>query len=206
MTIMLGTYLRGRERASNRSGRAVAAACWLALVGCSSEPMATRASPPPSTTAAVSAAASKSKVYGAAWDRAATSGDEADLARLALAEGATGLLEALDDPAHRAVALAALAHAPDRDLAIGPLALRLARGEADAPAVADALLGVLAVPGLDRERLDPTGEHDAARALLSLARDTSRPAALRSKAVSALGRLAERGVVRSQDIPSPPPE
>jgi hypothetical protein len=206
MTIMFGTYLRGRERASNRSGGAIAVVWWLALVACSSEPIGTRASPPPSTTAAVSASASTRKVYGAAWERAATSGDEADLARLALAEGATGLLEALDDPAHRAVALAALAHAPDRDLAIGPLALRLARGEADAPAVADALMGVLAVPGLDRERLDPTGEHDAARALLSFARDASHPAELRSKVVSALGRLAERGVVRQEDIPSPPSE
>ena len=202
MTIMQGTYIRAAADPARRSLRRVAV-LGLLVSACSSEkPAAPAAQPPSASILGSSSPAAPKKTYGAAWDRAVTSGDEADLARLALEEGATGLLEALDDPAHRAIALAAIAHAPDRDLAIGPLAARLGRAEPDAAAVAGALVDVLAVPGLDRERLDPTGEQEAARVLLALAHDASKPAELRAKAVTALGRLAERGVVRRDEIPT----
>lgn len=200
MTIMDERYLRPGTRAARRMRNACVALA-LVVAGCSSEQTGRPAAPPSSAPALASAPAPPPRSYGPAWAAAEKSDDEADLARLALAEGASGLLEAIDDPPHRAVALHALPHAPDRDLAIGALAARVAKGSPEAGAFADALLGVLAPAGADRERLDPTGETGAARDLLAVATDETRPKELRRKAASALWRLAERGVLPREKVP-----
>jgi hypothetical protein len=175
------------------------------VAACSSEP---DAKPPTATSSASSHASAEAtpRTFGASWDRAASSGDEADLARLALDEGAAGLVEALSDPVHGAVAMRALPHAPDRDVAIAPLAAKVHAGAADAEGAADALVALLAFPSRDRERLDPDGEKLAARELLVVAKDEARAASLRAKAVTALRRLAERGVVARAEIPPAPGE
>jgi hypothetical protein len=173
------------------------AAC---LVACSSERDAKPPAAPPSASASASPVA-EARTFGSLWDRAEASTDDADLARLALEEGAGGLLSALDDPKRGPVALRALAHAPDRDLAIGPLASRMRAGGPSADGAANALSQVLAAPGADRERLDPDGEKRAVRDLLEVAKDAKRTAELRARAASSLRRLAERGLVAPGEIP-----
>jgi hypothetical protein len=204
MTIaMQRTYNAERDRAPRQ--RASLALVIAALAACSSEPTVRAGGPSssaPDTGASASAAA---RTFGEAWARAEHTGDDADLARLALEEGATGLLSAIDDPVRGPVALRALRYAPDRDIAIGPLAARLRKPGPDAVAVADALLGALAPAGTDRERLDPDGERAAAKDLLPIANDARADAALKAKVISALWRLAERGVVPRSEIPSGAP-
>ncbi len=175
------------------------------VAACSSEP---DAKPPTATSSASSNASveANARTFGPLWDRAASSGDEADLARLALDEGATGLLDALADPVRGAVAMRSLPHAPDRDVAIAPLAAKVLAGAADADGAADALVALLAFPSRDSERLDPDGEKAAVRDLLSVAKDGARTVELRAKSVSALRRLAERGVVARGEIPPAPGE
>ncbi len=197
-------YNAGAPRARARR-RPLALAALPLLLACSSEPTARAGAASSSVPSTEAPARASARTYGEAWKQAAESGDEADLARLALEEGATGLLGAIDDPVRGPVALRALRHAPDRDIAVGPLAARLGERGPDASAVADALLGALAPAGVDRERLDPDGERAAARALLPIARDARADAALKAKVISALWRLAERGVVTRSEIPSAPP-
>lgn len=175
---------------------------FVALLGaaCSSEPDARP--PTASSSASVSASAvSEPRTFGPLWERAASSADEADLARLALDEGASGLLSAIDDPSRGRAAMRALVHAPDRDLAIGPLAARVRADGGDAALAAEALGAVLALPGSDRERLDPDGERQAVRDLLSVANDRKRPIEIRARAAGALRKLAERGLMPAAEIP-----
>lgn len=167
---------------------------------CSSEHDAKPPPAPPSASVSASPVA-EARTFGPLWDRAASSSDDADLARLALDEGAGGLLSAVEDPARGQVALRALAHAPDRDLAIGPLASRMRAGGPLAEAAATALSSVLASPGADRERLDPDGERAAVRDLMEVAKDAKRTPEVRARAASALGRLADRGLVAPSEIP-----
>src|SRR5688572_7305326 len=167
---------------------------------CSSERDAKPPPTPPSASVSASPVA-EARTFGSLWDRAETSSDDADLARLALDEGAGGLLAALDDAKRGPVALRALAHASDRDLAIGPLASRTRAGGPGAEPAADALSAVLAEPGTDRERLDPDGERGAVRDLLEVAKDAKRSVELRARAVSLLRRLAERGLIAPGEIP-----
>jgi hypothetical protein len=167
---------------------------------CSSELDAKPPAAPPSASVSASPVA-EARTFGSLWDRAETSTDDADLLRLALDEGAGALLSTLDDPKRGPVALRALAHASDRDLAIGPLASRIRTGGPGAEPAATALSAVLAAPGADRERLDPDGERAAVRDLLEVAKDAKRPAELRARAASALRRLAERGLIDPGEIP-----
>lgn len=133
--------------------------------------------------------------HAARWREAlADPDDELLLARLADAEGASGLLDALDSEAPvAAVALAAMPRAPDAELAAGPLAARLpaARG-ADLDRVLGAIEGVVQRPRTQTERLDLPGWRGCYEALVALARREDVPAATRARAVSAARSLQER--------------
>src|SRR5690606_18750197 len=91
--------------------------------------------------------------------RLALGEDPVERARLAEAEGASGLLDALDDGGEIAdVALLALPYADDADLAFGPLAERaLAAPPATAGPLVRALLEIAGRPARPREPLDPEG-------------------------------------------------
>ncbi len=198
MTIAMGApYLRAP---------AVARACAVvfgAALACSSDP----APQPARSGSAVAPAPAASSVahardVGDAWARAGAGQDGAELARLAEEVGAQELVAALEDRDRGGVAARALPYAPDRDLAVGPLAACVQRGGAAAEACAAAVVHVLSLPGRDRERLDPEGEARAARDLLVVAGDPRRPRALRASAVTALRHLSERGVVNASAIPT----
>jgi hypothetical protein len=189
--------MRTPYRVRRRFARWAAAAA--ALAACAGEPARTT---PSSTSPEASAApAAPRPSFGGAWARAKADADPTWLAALAEDEGAAGLVGALGDPVYGDVACRALPLARDADLGIAPLAGCARAGGELAHACADALLAVLARPGLDRERLDPEGERRAAADLFALAQDPRARREIRAAAVSALRRLGERGVAAPGDIP-----
>ncbi|WP_437729398.1 thiamine biosynthesis protein [Sorangium sp. So ce861] len=136
--------------------------------------------------------------------RLAAGDDPLERARLAEAEGAAGLLAALEDGGGIALtALGALPYADDADLALGPLAerARAASGPSLTPLL-EALLGIAGRPPRPREPLDPDGARAAAAALVELSRRRDLPAEQRALAISAARALAERGLVDPRDIPA----
>jgi hypothetical protein len=171
-----------------------------ALPGDHSPPRATGGASASSSAGGVASAAPLDAAATPRWERA-QSGDPADLAELADAEGARGLARRLDDPALGRTALAALEHAADAELATGLLARRAAARPATAEAELEVLLAVLSSPRRVGERLDPEGELEAVDALLGLAREASHPRRVRALALSCLGRLAERGLVDRAALP-----
>lgn len=145
--------------------------------------------------------------------RLAAADDPLERARLAQAEGAAGLLDALDDGGDIAVtALRALPDAPDADIALGPLAARAlaAASPPAAPAAPPAdlelllrtLLEIAGRPAPSREPLDPEGARAAAAALVQIARRRELPPAPRALAVSAARALAARGYLDPSEIPA----
>lgn len=165
-------------------------------------------SPPASATAPPSASASapprppSPRLTDPRWRRAAGD-DPLEHARLAEAEGAAGLLAALEDGGDIAdAALRALPYADDADLALGPLAARAAAAPAASlPPLLDALLGVAGRPPRPREPLDPDGARAAAAILLELSGRRDLPPEQRAVAISAARALAERGLVDPRRIP-----
>jgi hypothetical protein len=134
---------------------------------------------------------------------AARDPDPAEKARLALAVGAAGLLDALSDPGDTPdVALAALPYADDADLALAPLADRLRQDPARRRRLLVALLAIAGQPRGSREPLDPEGARRAGAMLLAIARDGTQPREDRVVAVSTLRALAERGQVDRATIPA----
>jgi hypothetical protein len=138
---------------------------------------------------------------------AARSDDPLEKARLAEAVGAAELLAGIGDGGETAeTALAALPFADDAEIALGPLADRIATPEATDGALRHRLLSViLAVAGQprrQREPLDPEGARRCGQVLLRLAADTSLPREDRALAVSAARALAERRYVDPARIPS----
>jgi hypothetical protein len=131
------------------------------------------------------------------------SGDPIELARLAGAVGATGLLEGVEDGGGVAeTALAALPHADDADLAMGRLGeLALAAQPSELGPLLEAMLAIAGRPHEPREILDPEGMRAAARALLTLAAQKSLPRNERALAISAARALAEKGIVDPKNIP-----
>ncbi|AGP37595.1 hypothetical protein SCE1572_25745 [Sorangium cellulosum So0157-2] len=136
--------------------------------------------------------------------RLAAGDDPLERARLAEAEGATGLLAALEDGGDIALtALGALPYADDADLALAPLAerARAASGPSLTPLL-EALLGIAGRPPRPREPLDPDGARAAAAALVELSGRRGLPAEQRALAISAARALAEKGLVDPRDIPA----
>jgi len=137
------------------------------------------------------------------WQRA-RGDDPLERARLAEAEGAARLVEALDDGGEvAATALLALPYADDADLALGPVSQRaLAAKPADLAPLLQALLEIAGRPARPREPLDPEGARAAGEALLALARRRDLPRDLRALAVSGARALAARGYVDPAAIPA----
>jgi hypothetical protein len=179
--------------------------------------LARSASPPPiaavsaadggndtATTPRAPASASASAALPAApddlWARAASGAPE-DLARLAQAEGSEGLVAGATSAERRMIAIKALAHV-DGFGALPFLSEIAASGKDDeARAALESIADAAARP---RRALDPDDALELRRGcdtLLALARDASVPRARRTRAVSALRMLADRGCVEPKSIP-----
>lgn len=139
------------------------------------------------------------------WRRAA-GGDADDLARLADAEGESGLTaKAARDPGARLTAIRAMAYAPEPGAFAGlPFLAEAARGGDDAQANA-ALESAIDLSARPRRATDP---EDAAEMkegcdiLLGIATDAKAARARRVQAIRALRMLAERGCVDTHALPT----
>jgi hypothetical protein len=134
---------------------------------------------------------------------AARDEDPAGLMRLAVAEGAAGLLDGLDDGGETAAtALRALPYADDADAALGRLGgqLAAAAGEPQA-ALLRTILAIAGEPRRQREALDPEGARSCFEALISLATRSDAIRENRATAVSAARALAEKGYADPRKIP-----
>lgn len=179
----------------------------LALPACKKAPPAelADAAPPPSLTAVVDAESPRAS--DDLWKRAtpAADADPLDLARLADAEGAVGLLEGLEEGGATAeTALAALPFADDAELALRRLSeiMRLSEGPLVAKVV-DAAIGIASRPRTQTEPLDPEGARLCGEAAVALA--ASAPEAqLRADALSLARLLVERGAVPASKVPADP--
>jgi hypothetical protein len=131
-------------------------------------------------------------------------GDPLERARLAEAEGAAGLVEALDDGgAITTIALAALPHTDDAEVALGRLAeIVLTADPTLRGAVIEAILAITGQPRRSRELLDPEGARKAGEAVLTLAKREDVPREQRALAISAARALAEKGYVEAARIPT----
>ncbi|XXX71592.1 thiamine biosynthesis protein [Sorangium sp. So ce134] len=179
----------------------------LALLACRGEPAvssrATSSSASPAASPSAAPRPPSPRLTDPRW-RLAAGDDPLERARLAEAEGATGLLAALDDGGDLALtALRALPYADDADLALAPLAerARAASGASLTPLL-EALLGVAGRPPRPREPLDPDGARAAAAALVELSGRRDLPAEQRALAISAARALAEKGLVDPGGIPA----
>lgn len=133
------------------------------------------------------------------WARA-KDGDADDLARLADREGATGLVERGDDAAFRDTAIGALAYADG----LSALPWLAERASEDGDGATRALDTIADIAARRRRADDPEDALELRAAcdkLLALARDKERPTSRRVAAIGSLRMLAERGCVRSTDIP-----
>lgn len=146
------------------------------------------------------------------WRRA-LAGDPLDVEALALAEGASGLLEGVEDGGElMRVALDALPLAADAELALGRLGeLALLEDAAISEAAVVTIHHIAGAPPSRGEPLDPDGVTAAARAVMTLATRAGLPRERRARAVSAARAFAERGVLDPARIPadldpSPPPD
>ncbi len=139
----------------------------------------------------------------ARWQRA-LAGDPLDVRALAHAEGASGLLEGVEDGGdifH--IACEAIPFADDAEIALGRLGeVALLDDAALSPIAVVAIHRVAAGPPSRGEPLDPDGVSAAARAVLALASNTTLPPERRARAVSAARAFAERGVLDPATIPA----
>ncbi|WP_437283114.1 thiamine biosynthesis protein [Sorangium sp. So ce375] len=205
-----GGVRRARRRAPVPARLALAAPIALALLaplGCRREQAAASRGAASSAAAAASPPAAprppSPRLTDPRW-RLAAGEDPLECARLAEAEGASGLLAALDDGGDIALtALRALPYADDADLALGPLAERARAASGPLlPPLLEALLGIAGRPPRPREPLDPDGARGAAAVLVELSARRDLPADQRALAISAARALAERGLVDPLRIPA----
>lgn len=137
------------------------------------------------------------------WQRA-LAGDPLDVQALAEAEGATGLLEGLEDGGELfRAACEALPLAGDGELALGRLGeVALLEDPALSEAAVVAIHRIAAGPPSRGELLDADGVAGAAAAVLALASRTTLPRERRARAISAARAFAERGVLDPDRIPA----
>lgn len=123
---------------------------------------------------------------------------------LALSEGATGLLEGVEDGGELfRTACAAMPLAADADLALGRLGEVALFDDASLSDVAILTIHRIAGKAPSRgEPLDPDGVVAAADAMLRLASQKSLPPERRARAISAARLFAERGVLNPDRIPA----
>jgi len=118
------------------------------------------------------------------WASAAD-GDVEDLAKLAVHEGAAGLVEAAGDPTLRKTAIRAMAYA--RGWAQLPFLARAARGdEVEAALALDAAIELAARPRKSEDVEDATELKEGCEELAKLAGEAERPRARRIAALRAL--------------------
>jgi hypothetical protein len=133
------------------------------------------------------------------WDRAGE-GDDLAIRRLAEMHPAPALYQVVRGDAARAeVALRALAHADDAELALGDVAEMALRGERRHAAL-EVVLRVVSRRPSGSERLDPPSLERCIVALAALSRDEGVAQAERAIAVSALRALARAGLVDEDSI------
>lgn len=125
--------------------------------------------------------------------------DPMELQRLADAEGADGLLEAMADPALASTALAALPYADDALAALGQLALRAAASGADRAATLEAIVAIAHRPRQQRELVDAEGIRAATELLFALSQREDVGEEGRATALSALRSLEGAGFGRGSD-------
>jgi hypothetical protein len=210
---------RGGEGAARESAAAallLLAAASLFAAACSPSRRETAASP--SATASAAAASATVTLEAAAatatlrtpsqrasdprWI-AARDEDPAERMRLAAAEGAAGLLEAIGDGGEiAATALLALPFADDAEAALGRLGSlsQTAAPEQRGPVLA-AILAIAGQPRRSREALDPEGARACGEAMIALAALASASREERALAVSAARALAEKGYADARRIP-----
>ncbi|MEJ7731757.1 MAG: thiamine biosynthesis protein [Polyangiaceae bacterium] len=182
------------------------AALLLAVAsGCRSEPVKTTAVPDAGVPASVDAAppAASSRTADPRWQRA-MGDDPLDIERLAAAVGAAELLAGVGEGGEVArVALLALAHADDADLAMGALCDRAAIPPPDPPraAVLASILGIAGRPSTQREPQDPDGIRRCGELLPKLGSDTALPATERALALSAARALGLKGQLDPSKAP-----
>ena len=134
---------------------------------------------------------------------AAREEDPAERMRLAAAEGAAGLLEAIGDGGEiAATALLALPYAEDAEAALGRLGslAQAAPQEQRGPLLA-AILVIAGQPRRSREALDPEGARACGEAMISLSSRVDASREERASAVSAARALAEKGYADPRRIP-----
>ncbi len=192
--------------------RLLARAAVVGVVGCGGEQVAVGTAPPPAPSASATVVASASASVAAPrpsprdtdplWQRARDA-DPAERERLALAVGATGLLDGVEDGGVNAgTALLALPFAEDAELSLGRLGeLAASAGAADRRGLLQAILAVAGTPRRQREALDPEGVKRCGEALIALAARGDLPRGERALAVSAARALAEKGYVDASKIP-----
>ncbi len=164
--------------------------------------------PPASASAPVPAPPppSSPRLHDPRW-LAARDEDPLEKARLAEAVGAAELLAGVGDGGDTAeTALAALPFADDAEIALGPLADRIATPDASGATsrrrILATILAIAGQPRRQREPLDLEGGRRCGQVLLRLAADASLPREERALAVSAARALAERRYVDPARIPS----
>lgn len=174
--------------------------------GCKPDPKPGDAPPPPANLAPDAAVGADSAVAErAAWKAALASPDDAlELARLAEAEGAAGLLAGLEEGgAVGNVALLALPYADDAEHAMGRLAEILESSPPETQAlVIDAMEGITLRPTTQTEPRDPMGVHRAFDALSRVAAKKDLPAPLRARAVGVARLLASRRPYDARGLPT----
>ncbi|HEX7601291.1 MAG TPA: hypothetical protein VF316_06780 [Polyangiaceae bacterium] len=132
----------------------------------------------------------------------AKEGDENELTRLALVEGAAGLVERAAEPAYRRTALRAMAYA-DGFAQLPTLGDAAAKGAPDEAAEAAESAAILAARV--RRQVDPEDAEElklGCTALLAAAKDQGRPRPVRLSAIRALRMLVEHHGVAPADIPT----
>jgi hypothetical protein len=196
--------VKGGAAAATFALAALAAACSAKPDAATAPSGVVSARPAGSSSAALAAsdlAVRAARSADSRYKRAAGE-DDADRARLANQVGAEELVSALDDGGDVSkAALASIPFAPDADLALGPLAARLAAKPSERRALLEAIDAVGARPRDQRDPLDPEGARACFAALASIARDAKAPADERALAAGAARALAERGYARVEDVP-----
>lgn len=178
----------------------------VASPGCRRKSAEQELPPPPAELLPDAGVRADSAVSDATLWRAALEApdDTIELARLAEAEGASGLLVGLEEGgAVGVVALAALPLADDAELALPRLSEIIVQVDAAALApIFDCIEGIVQRPRTQTEPQNPLGQHAAFDALLDLARRESLAAEHRARAVSVARLIAARGPYDASLLPT----
>lgn len=176
------------------------------VCGCKPDPKPGDAPPPPANLAPDAAVGVDSAVADrSTWKAAIANPDDAlELARLAEAEGTSGLMVGLEEGgATGNIALLALPYADDSEHAMGRLSEILEQTPPESMLlVLDAMEGITLRPQTQAEPRDPMGVHKAFDALVRVANRKELPANVRARAVSVGRLLASRRPYDPKALPT----